>query len=111
MPNRATALLTSLLLLAFTAAAKDVTFAWDASPTTGITNYVIYASTNNFGAGTTLKQNAGTSLTTTLTNVTPGVKWWFYVTAGMDGFESVPSNVVTFTVPHGPALLRVIFGP
>jgi hypothetical protein len=115
MQNRITALLISLLLLAFTAAAKDVTFAWDASSTVGVTNYVIYLGTNSFASGdlstALVRQNAGLALTTTITNVPVGVKWYCVVTAQMDGFESVPSNMLQKTIPNAPFNHRIIFGP
>jgi hypothetical protein len=94
-----------LFLLAFGARAQSLKLAWDASPDSNVTNYVVYAATNS----TTVLTNfpAGTNLTVTIKNLSPAT-WRFYATAQKDGAESLPSNVVIVQVPVEPANLRTV---
>lgn len=93
----------SLLLLLFLACslkAADVQLTWDASPSEGVTDYVIYAHTNALSSTNLIKavvkQAVGTNLTAKVEGITG--TWWFTVTAkNIDGLESDHSNVVTGT--------------
>jgi hypothetical protein len=103
----------SLLLLATTALASDVRLAWDASETSGITNYAVYISTNApvsvLGSTNTLapvrRIDAGTNTAVTITNLTGG-NWIIVATAMKDGDESEPSNAVNKSIPTPPQNLR-----
>lgn len=79
--------------------ASDVTLEWDASPTSDITNYVLYASQTALTATNlptaTVCLNAGTNTTATVTNLTG--HWYFVATAQKDGLESDTSNMVEWT--------------
>lgn len=92
-----------LLLGCYKALAADVQLSWDASPTPGVTNYMLYAHTNALAQGNTatavVKRMVGTNLTTRIEGIS-GI-WWFTVTAWKDGLESEPSNIVigTWAVP------------
>jgi hypothetical protein len=99
---------TKLILLSLFCAlplfGKDISFAWDASPTVGITNYALVAirGTNVVGL-----LNAGTNLTTTAKGVPPGLLSWF-VLAQKGGLSADPSNVVVVEVPAPAVNARVI---
>jgi hypothetical protein len=104
------------LFVGFSAAAvsaASVRLAWDASPTEGVTNYVLHAWTNNAENGPFAYTNApvhvnvGTNLTASLEALQPG-QWSFVVTAQKEGIESDPSNVVIVETPDPPARLRTI---
>lgn len=86
-----------LLLCCHHGLAADIQLVWDASPTAGVTNYMLYAHTNAIGPGTlgqsVVKRLVGTSGTARIEGITGG--WWFTVTAWKDGLESDPSNVVS----------------
>ncbi len=86
-------------------AAQSVKLAWDASPSPGVTNYVIYAATNALATLTNI--SVGTNLTATVENLSPGT-WRFYATAQAGGVESAPSNLLLVDVPRPPANLRTI---
>jgi hypothetical protein len=76
--------------------AGTIQLAWDASPSPGIANYLLYQSTNGVSFAPILTNNA-TSLTATLTNIMVGVTNRFYVTAkNIDNKESDPSNTITY---------------
>lgn len=68
--------------------ASNVDLMWDASPTPGITNYVLYASTNALSATNlptaTVRLNVGTNLTAKVENIKAG-QWSFAVTAMLEG--------------------------
>lgn len=86
-----------LLLCCHQALAADIQLVWDASPTPGVTNYMLYAHTNVIAAGnlsqSVVKRLVGTGGTARIEGITGG--WWFTVTAWKDGLESDPSNVVS----------------
>ena len=88
----------------------SVSLAWDASPSPGITNYVLYAGTNNPATNAThlIKVNAGTNLTVRVEGLTPPTTWFFWATAQAGGLESDRSNVVQAQVPFPPANSRVL---
>lgn len=91
--------------------ASDVKLAWDASPTPGVTNYVLYASTNSLTATNlptaTVRLNVGTNLTASVENIQPG-QWSFAATGMKDGLESDPSNILIVDVPKPPDRMRTV---
>ena len=99
------------IFAALTSMASDIKLAWDASPTTGFTNYVLYASTNILSAtnltSATIRLNVGTNLTATVERITAG-QWSFAATAMKDGLESDPSNILIADVPQPPARMRTV---
>lgn len=99
------------LVLAFEALGSEVRLAWDASPTPGVTNYVLYAGTNALNAtnltSAVVQLNVGTNLTGTIEGLVPE-EWSFTVTAMRDGIESDPSNVLIVEVPQPPARMRTV---
>lgn len=98
------AFLSALPILAH---ASEIKLAWSPSPTTGITNYVLNASSLN---GTNIVNsafiNVGTNLTA-IVDVSPG-RWQFAAFAEKDGVRSDPSNTLTVEVPQSPSTLRTI---
>ena len=78
------------------ASAANVKLKWDASPSLNVTNYVVYYGTER---GTySFTNNVSTNLTTTVSNLTVGVRYYFVVTAkDAIGLESDPSDEVPFT--------------
>lgn len=109
--DRKTLTSAALMLLAVTCLGADVRLAWDASPTEGITNYVIYAHTNAITQETytnaVVRINVGTNLTATVEDPSPA-RWWFTVTAMRDGLESDISNVIEVEVPAPPSGMRTV---
>jgi len=123
------------IFAALTSMASDIKLAWDASPTTGVPNYVLYASTNirpivgvvradepvtnyvlyastNILSATnltsaTVRLNVGTNLTATVERIQAG-QWSFAATAMKDGLESDPSNILIADVPQPPARMRTV---
>jgi len=89
-----------LILATATAWAGNATLAWSASPSGDIAGYNVYYGTQS-GAYTT-EVNAGPSLNVTVSNLTPGVTYYFAVTC-YDSFgdESGYSNEIGFTLPSG----------
>lgn len=87
----------------------NVKLAFDPSTTPGVTNYVLYASTNaltatNLATAVT-NISLGTNLSVRVDGLRPG-KWWFATTAVKDGVESVASNILPLEVPQSPAVMR-----
>jgi hypothetical protein len=105
------ALLWVVLLAGPRCLAADVRLAWDASPTPGVTNYLLYAHTNLLTAtnlsASLLRFHVGTNLTATVEALQSG-QWSFTVTAMKDGLESDPSNVLLVEVPQPPARMRTV---
>jgi hypothetical protein len=99
------------IFAAITSMASDAKLAWDASPTTGVSNYVLYASTNILSAtnmtSATVRLNVGTNLTATVERIQAG-QWFFAATAMKDGLESEPSNILIVDVPTPPARMRTV---
>jgi len=99
------------IFAALTSMASDIKLAWDASPTTGVPNYVLYASTNILSAtnltSATVRLNVGTNLTATVERIQAG-QWSFAATAMKDGLESDPSNILIADVPQPPARMRTV---
>jgi len=107
--------LIAVVLLVFLSAAAgsaaQARLAWDASPTEGVTNYVLHAWTNSAAAASftnaLVHVNAGTNLTAMIEALQPG-QWSFTVTAQKDGLESDPSNLLMVEVPQAPARMRTV---
>lgn len=91
--------------------AQSVKLAWDASPTVGVTNYVLYAHTNPITAinitNSLVKVSVGTNLTATAYDIHAG-KWWFGAVAQKDGVISAPSNILMIEVPEPPTNTRSV---
>ena len=95
--------------------AFGVSLAWDPSPDTNVTGYVIHYGTNSFAsnapnptAAYPWRVDVGNQTTVTLSNLPSGVTCYFVVTAyAADGTESLPSNEVSY-LPLGA--LQVIAG-
>lgn len=100
-----------LLLASLSVLAQEVRFGWDASPTIGVTNYVLMAHTNSYPTtnytDATVKIGVGTNLTAKVTDLATG-RWYFWAVAQKDGVASDPSNVVAVEVPLPPAGMRTI---
>lgn len=84
---------------------------WDASPDQTVTGYALYYAPVN--ASMTNRVDVGTPTETSVTNLTEGVSYWFFVTAyNSVGTESDPSNVLIYTpsvrvfVPQNPQVRR-----
>lgn len=101
-----------LLATALSSLATDIRFAWDPSPTTGVTNYVLYAHTNTLSTANLtnamLKAYCGTNTTGRLENLRSGSTLYFVVTAMKNGIQSDPSNQLIIEVPVEPAGARVV---
>lgn len=91
--------------------AQTIRLAWDASTTSGTTNYILYAHTNTLTAtnlsSAAVRLNVGTNLTGTVENLRAG-RWWFATTAQITAVESLPSNVHIEEVPNPPAAMRTV---
>lgn len=92
--------------------AGDVTVAWDASPTPGVTNYVLYAHTNLLTAtnlaSAVVKVNCGTNLSASIEDLHPPSQWYLAATAAAGGVQSDLSNVLIVQVPVTPPNARVV---
>lgn len=98
-----------LATLAFSAFAADVRLGWDPSPTDGIENYRLYASTNGIPSTNYIaKIDVGTNLTVRVEDLLPGPRYSFAVTAFKGGVESDWSNILQLEVPQKPDGLRVV---
>ena len=93
--------------------AVDLTVSWEPVADDSITNYVIYASTNeltaaNFRTAAQARFDAGTNTERVLQTVQPA-RWYFGVTVVSDtGIESDLSNVTIAVVPHPPAHVALV---
>src|SRR5439155_481320 len=91
----------SALFLAWTPltqGAQSVTTAWDRSTDSTVTGYKLYYT--DVSAGTTSAINAGNVATSTVSGLLETKTYSFNVVAyNASGTESVPSNVITYTVP------------
>lgn len=99
------------LLLPAACLGQSLTLGWDPSSSPGVTNYVIYATTNSFNyyqrSNAVVKIGVGTNLTAQITDIRPG-RYWFTATAIGSGIESSNSNVLILDVPKPPANLFTI---
>ena len=102
-------LMFSMALLTAHAQGATVNLAWDASPSPGVTNYVLYVSTNSLPQGITnaLRLSVGTNLTASAT-FTNTATVNFAVTAQAGGLESDLSNILIAQVPAAPANMRTV---
>jgi hypothetical protein len=71
------------------------------------TNYVIYQSTNGYGFGNPV--SAGNVTNFTVSNLTPGVDYYFRVAAANAGGESFPSAVVGCRPPATSTSVKALF--
>lgn len=94
-------LILSITAFVSLAQSAQVTLAWDASPTPGVTNYVVYAS-QSASMTSPIVTSAGTNLTGTVT-IAMGTQWYFRATAQKGGLESLPSNQVSYIAPTSPS--------
>lgn len=92
-----------LLLFPILSHAGEIPLAWDASPSTNVTGYILYAGTNNPALTNVVERiNTGTNKTVVVEFVKRG-SWFFWVTAHDDlGIESEPSNIIQFQVSEPP---------
>jgi len=93
----------SLVALSTTVQAGSVSLAWNASVTPFVAGYKTHYGT---ASGVyTASVNADTNLAATVTGLTPGVVYYFAVTAyASNGVESVFSNELTNRLPILPAI-------
>lgn len=84
---------------------QSVTLAWSPSPDGSVTGYALYYG-RTFVAPTN-RLDVGAGLTATVTNLEPGLTYFFYATAyDSTGVESEPSNLITYTLgPTAPSQL------
>lgn len=88
------------LLWIFTLTVMGVTLEWDTSPDAWVSGYAIHYGT--VSSNYHVRVAVGNATTCTITNLTPGVTYYFVATAyTADGQESLPSNEVAYTVPGG----------
>lgn len=109
--GRFVALLAVCLAVMISAAKADpkVTFEWNASPETDVTNYVLHYGTSS--GAYTKSLNAGNVTTATIPDLVAGFTYYFAVTAVNDAdLESLPSNEISYTVPW-PATLQFAYLP
>lgn len=97
----------SLLACIFDGWAQTIPLQINPSPTPGITNYVIYISTNtmtaqNFHSTSLTNFGVGTNLTFTVSEPNPPATWYFVATAVKGGVESAPTAVLPVSVPLPP---------
>lgn len=98
-----------LLLFPILSHAGEIKLAWDASPSTNVVGYILYAGTNNPALTNVAERiNTGTNQTVVVDFVKRG-SWFFWVTAHeAQGVESEPSNIVQVQVPEPPANARTV---
>jgi hypothetical protein len=81
--------------------AGAVSLDWDASPSTGVTHYTVYAGSK----GGLFFQVGRTSRTEfQYPNLIPGNGYWFHVTASSPDRESGASNSVFVRMPENPSI-------
>lgn len=104
--------LAAALLLCLVSHASSIRLAWDPSPTLGV-QYRLYAHTNTFAglnlSNATVRLDAGTNRTATVSNIVAGSVWFFVVTAyDTNGLESVPSDELSAVIPQAPGRLSTV---
>ena len=88
----------SLIPLASAAHAGSVTLAWDRSQEPDVVGYRVYYGTTSHHY--TSMRSVGNSTTCTISNLEPGMTYYFAVTAyGTSGSESAYSQEIPYTVP------------
>ena len=86
-------------LLHSSAAAADVTLAWDASPSTNVVGYKIYWGTDSTNYTNSL--TVSNVLTATVTNLQSGITYYFAATAfDSESYESDYSNEVNWFIAN-----------
>lgn len=71
---------------------------WNASQDPSVAGYAIYYGTNS--GSYSMRIDAGTNTTDSITNLTPGTEYYFSVTSyNAAGIESTPSNQIAVTAP------------
>lgn len=102
-----------LLLCAFALSlpAAQLKLAWDPSPSPGVTNYVLYVSTNAItvtnAQPVAARISVGTNLTSAVEFLRAG-RWHFAATAQAEGVESEYSNELIVQVPEPATNLRTL---
>ena len=75
-----------------------VTLEWDPSPDAWATGYAIHYGTSS--SNYTIRIDVGNATSCTITNLTPGVTYYFAATAYTEsGQENFPSEELRYTVP------------
>jgi hypothetical protein len=97
-----------MLLLPAFAAAQSVTLAWDPSPTTdNVVGYTVHVGINSGSYGQTFDVAGRTNTTFTFTQVTPGQRYYFVVSAyRADNVQSPLSSQVSWKLNVGPTLTQ-----
>lgn len=86
----------------------EIKLAWNPSDTPGVTNYILYGSTNTLTLSNfNVRTNVGTNLVVAISTLTSR-QWQFGVTAQKDLIESDMSNILPIEVPLPPKVLRII---
>src|SRR5439155_355479 len=94
----------------FAQGAQSVTLAWDRSTDSTVTGYKLYYS--DISTSSTSSVNAGNSISNTVSGLVEGKTYSFYAAAyNSSGAESVPSNLINYTVPSTNTPLMVIEAP
>src|SRR5215471_19465714 len=92
------------------AALPSITLAWNPSPANNIGGYRLYLGVASHTYSTVL--DVGTSTNATLSNLTPGVTYFFAVTAyDTNRLESPFSGEISYTVPGPPNLATLKIRP
>lgn len=93
------------LIRSVVAPSASVPLLWDASPDT-VAGYAMYWGVVDSGA--TNRMDVGVPLQVTVSNLTVGADYWFFVTAyDTNATESLPSNTLLYTPPAPPAPAQV----
>lgn len=106
-------LLASLAALSISqGTAGQVRVAWEASPSTNVTAYVLYAHTNTLTEtnliNAAVRVSVGTNLSASVLFTNTG-RWHLVATArDASGVESEPSNQLVLSVPNAPAALATV---
>jgi hypothetical protein len=100
-----------LLLAALDLCAGSVWLAWDASPSSSVTNYVLYGTTNSTLTSSNmstaqLKVNVATNLLVHVESIASPKLWRFGVTAQAGGAQSDLSNILPVDFPAAPPNAR-----
>jgi len=92
------AVLSTLLLMASTCPAAEVTLAWDSNPEQTVEGYRVYYGTHSYYYTSVVDVGDQTALT--ITGLLPGVTYFFSATAySSTGDESCFSGEIAYTVP------------
>lgn len=99
-------LLFALLSTLSTLAATSVKLGWDANPPDeNVQEYIVRY--GNAAGSMPYSTNAGTNLSVTVLNLTPGTNWYFTLVAKNDvGLESDPTEPIWLTMPDDSVVVR-----